>query len=82
MSEKDWKDCAWKTKKKNFSKGYKRRREEKARGRETGIYVGETPHKCYYYHLTWTASKLKALVHYADLVGLATADTKLRTRPG
>ena len=30
---------------------------------------------CCYYHLTWIASKLKALVHYADLVGLATVDT-------
>ena len=32
--------------------------------------------------LTWIASKLKALVHYTNLVGLAAIDTKLWTRPG
>ena len=38
--------------------------------------------KYYYHRLTWIASKLKTLVHYADLVGLAAAHTKLWTRPG
>ena len=44
-----------------------------------GKRVGDTQLSFY---LTWSVSKLKALVHYADLVGLAAADAKLRTRPG
>ena len=47
--------------------------------RETGVRITL---QCYYILLTWISSKLETLVHYADLVGLAAADTKLWTRPG
>lgn len=48
-------------------------------GREMG---GCIVLQCYCILLTWISSKLEALVHYANLVGLAGADTKLWTRPG
>ena len=48
-------------------------------GRETGVRITL---QCYYILLTWISSKLEALVHYANLVGLAAADAKLWTCPG
>ena len=64
--------------------GRKKEKEGGKRNSEGVKWVDERGRifKCYYHRLTWIASKLKALVHYADLVGLAATHTKLWTCPG